>query len=257
MKRVRVIPVLLLKGEGLVKSVQFKNHKYVGDPINAVKIFNEKEVDELALIDISATREGKKPDLNKIAEIAGEAFMPLSYGGGITDIKEVKDILFNGIEKVIINKSAFTQPSFISRIAERFGSQSVVVSIDVKKNVWGKYNVYINNGTENTKKNPVDYACECEKLGAGEILLNVIERDGTYKGFDIDIVQQISRAVNIPVVACGGAGSLTDFKQAIVEGGASAVAAGSMFVFQRPHNAVLISYPSQTDLMTQLYNSIT
>ena len=253
MKRIRVIPVLLIHKQGLVKSERFKNYRYVGDPINAVKIFNEKEVDELAVIDISATKEKRKPNIQQIKEIASEAFMPLSYGGGITNINEVKEILFNGIEKVIINKSAVINPALISRIAERFGSQSTVVSIDVKKNIWGKDKVFINNGMTNTSMDPVEFAIQCEKKGAGEILLNSIERDGTYKGYNIELIKKITSAVSIPVIACGGAGNITDFSIAVKNGQASAVAAGSMFVFQRPHNAVLISYPSVKELKEKLY----
>lgn len=253
MRRTRVIPVLLLNGNKLVKSVKFKDHKYVGDPINAVKIFNEKEVDELAILDINATREGRGPDIDRISVIASEAFMPLSYGGGITKIEEVKELLFNGIEKVILNKAAVTQPNLISRIAERFGVQSVVVSIDVKKNLWGKSRVYTDNGQTDTKMDPVEFAKNCEAKGAGEIFLHVIDREGTYKGYDIDQVKAISAAVSIPVIACGGAGRIEDFLAGVKDGGASAVAAGSMFVFQRPHNAVLISYPSPVDLKQKLY----
>jgi len=253
LKRIRVIPVLLIKDGGLVKSVQFKNHKYVGDPINAVKIFNEKEVDELAMLDISATAKGIAPNLKQIADIAGEAFMPVSYGGGITTIDQVKNILYNGIEKVVLNKSAHTNPALITEIANAFGSQSVVVSIDLKKTLWGKNKVFIDNGTKNTGLDPVQFAKECEQRGAGEILLNSIDRDGTYKGYDTEMLEEVSSSVAIPIVACGGAGKVEDFREAIVKGKASAVSAGSMFVFQRPHNAVLISYPSQTELIEKLY----
>ena len=256
MRRVRVIPVLLLKKDGLVKSVRFKNHKYVGDPFNAVRIFNEKEVDELAVIDIMATKEKRKPDIQRIRDIASEAFMPLSYGGGITTIEEVKEILFNGIEKVIINKTAVGQPEFITQIANRFGSQSVVVSIDFKKNFLGRYKVYTDNGTENSGLDPVQWAMECERRGAGEILLNSIERDGTYEGFDLSILQQVTSSVSIPVIACGGASGIHDFLRAVKEAHASAVAAGSMFVFKRPHNAVLISYPAPQALEEKLYSQL-
>lgn len=256
MKRIRVIPVLLIYKHGLVKSERFKNYRYIGDPINAVKIFNEKEVDELAIIDIGATKEKRRPDIHQIREIAGEAFMPLSYGGGITDIEQVKEILFNGIEKVIVNKAAITTPDLISRIADRFGSQSAVVSIDIKKNIWGKYMVYTDNGTNNTSLNPVDFAQQCELKGAGEILLNSIGRDGTYAGYDIEILKEVTSSISIPVIACGGASSVNDFKKAIKEGQASAVAAGNFFVFQRPHKAVLISYPSQKELEQNFYSKL-
>ncbi|MBS1604108.1 MAG: imidazole glycerol phosphate synthase subunit HisF [Bacteroidetes bacterium] len=256
MKRVRIIPVLLLQDDRLVKSVRFRNHKYVGDPINAMKIFNDKEVDELAVIDITATQKKRKPNIGRIRELAGEAFMPLSYGGGITSVEEAREILHNGIEKIIINKSAVVNPSLITEIAERFGSQSVVVSIDYKKNVWGKPKVFTDNGTTNTGLDVVSFARECESRGAGEILLTSIERDGTYAGFDTDMIDGVASALPIPVIACGGAGSIEDFRAAISKGHASAVAAGSMFVFQRPHNAVLISYPSIAELKETLYKHL-
>lgn len=254
MRRIRVIPILLIKGDGLVKSVKFANHKYVGDPINAVKIFNEKEVDELSIIDIYASKENRGPNIKKIAEIAAEAFMPLSYGGGITNADQVKELLFNGIEKVILNRSAVKNPALITDIANKFGAQAVVASIDVKKNMWGKYKVYTENASDNTGLDPVAFAQQCEHAGAGEILLQAIDRDGTYNGYDIDILQKIATSVNIPVIIGGGAGSVDDFKKAVTEGHASAVSAGSMFVFQRPHNAVLISYPSQKELKEKLYS---
>lgn len=253
MKRIRVIPVLLIKDRGLVKSVRFKNYKYVGDPINAVKIFNEKEVDELAILDISATALQKPPDLKRIAEISSEAFMPVSYGGGVTTLEQVKNIFYNGVEKVVLNKAAHTNPALITEIANAFGSQSVVISIDVKKNFLGRYRVYTDNGSKNSDLDPVQFARQCEEKGAGEIMLNSIERDGTYKGYDLEVLKMVSNTVSVPVIACGGAGSIEDFKMAITNGHASAVSAGSMFVFQRPHNAVLISYPSQKELKENLY----
>lgn len=242
MAAIRVIPILLLHKGGLVKSVRFKDYRYVGDPINAVKIFNEKEVDEITVIDIDATRNNRPPDIRRIAEIAGEAFMPMAYGGGITTIQQIKDILFNGIEKVIINKAAHTQPELITEAAAFFGSQSIVVSIDVKKNLFGKYRVFTDNGRNNSGTDPVVFAKTMEAAGAGELLLNAIEHDGTYKGYDFKLIEAVADAVEIPVIAAGGASRLEDFRAAIGSG-ASAVAAGSMFVFQRPHQAVLISYP--------------
>lgn len=253
MKRIRVIPLLLIQNNKLVKSVKFKNHRYVGDPINAVKIFNEKEVDELSIVDISATKLKRKPNIQQIREIAGEAFMPLSYGGGITTLDEVKEIFFNGIEKVLINKTAVVNPEFITQVADMYGAQAIVVCIDVKKNIWGKYKVYSDNGTNNTNYDPLEFAQMCESAGSGEILLTSIERDGTYSGYDIDILKKVSDGVSIPVIAGGGAASVDDFNNAIQNGHASAVAAGSMFVFQKPHNAVLISYPSQKELKEKLY----
>ncbi len=256
MRRVRVIPVLLIQNGGLVKSIKFKDYHYVGDPINAVKIFNEKEVDEIIILDISATKEGKSPNIEQIKEITGEAFMPLSYGGGITTLQEVKEILYQGAEKVILNSSALTNLALITEIAEQFGSQSAVVSIDVKKDWRGNYKVYRSNGKKKTSFKPVEFAKSVEAAGAGEIMLTAIDKDGTYEGFDIELIKSVAEAVNIPVVACGGASELNDFTKAINEGGASAVAAGSFFVFQRPLRAVLISYPSQLKLKNEVYNKL-
>jgi len=255
MKRVRVIPALLIQNGGLVKSVKFKDHKYVGDPINAVKIFNEKEVDEIAILDISATAQKRGPDLQVIRDLAGEAFMPLGYGGGITKLEEVKALIFAGVEKVILNTSAFHNPGLITDAAKIIGSQGVVVSIDVKKNIWGKTNVYVQNGTKNTSMDPVAYARQMESAGAGEILLNSIDRDGTYSGFDLELIKRVSESVSIPLIALGGASGLPDFEQAIRHG-ASAVCAGSLFVFQRPHRAVLISYPGQHELREKLFEKL-
>lgn len=243
----RVIPSLLIHKGGLVKSVQFKDYKYVGDPINAVKIFNEKEVDEIAVIDIDASKENKAPNIEKISEIASEAFMPMAYGGGITTIEQIKEILYNGIEKVIINKAAHTTPHLITQAANLFGNQSIVVSIDVKKVFLKGYRVFIENGKKNTGLHPVEFAITAEKLGVGEILLNSIDKDGTFTGYDLALIQQVSKAVNIPVIAIGGASSVEDFAKA-KQAGASAVSAGSMFVFQRPHKAVLISYPTRKEI---------
>lgn len=255
MKRVRVIPVLLIHNGGLVKSVRFKKYKYVGDPINAVKIFNEKEIDEIAILDIDATRDKRGPDMKMVKEIASEAFIPLAYGGGITNLGQVKELFALGVEKVVLNNSAVINPSLITEAASLVGSQSVVVSIDVKKPLVGKHRVFTRNGSSNTGRDPVEMAKEMEQIGAGEIFLNNIDKDGTYGSYDLDLIKKISSALTIPVIACGGAGSIEDFRQA-VQNGASAVAAGSMFVFQRPHNAVLISYPGQEELKAGLYNHV-
>jgi imidazole glycerol-phosphate synthase subunit HisF len=253
LRRIRVIPSLLIHKGGLVKSVKFDDYKYVGDPINAVKIFNDKEVDELAVIDIDASRDNRPPDIKKIAEIASEAFMPVAYGGGITRIEEIKELLFNGLEKVIINRSAITSPALITEAAGQFGSQSIVVSIDVKKTFFKGYRVFSGNGRKNTGLDPIAFARQVESLGAGELLLNSIDRDGTFEGFDLDLIKAVTAAVNIPVIAIGGASSLQDFRKA-VDNGASAVGAGSLFVFQRPHRAVLISYPSQDALKETVFS---
>lgn len=255
MRRIRVIPVLLIQQGGLVKTVRFKDPTYVGDPINAVKIFNEKEIDEIVILDIDASVEKRGPDFNLISQLAGEAFIPLAYGGGISNIEEIKKLFYLGVEKVIFNHQAFTNPSLLTEAAGLVGSQSIVASIDVKKNWLGKCHAYVLNGTVNTKFDPVTYARKLQAAGAGEIFLNVIDRDGTYGGYELDMIQKVSQAVDVPVIACGGAAEIGDFSKA-VKAGASAVAAGSMFVFQRVHRAVLINYPSQADLIAQLYTRI-
>lgn len=255
MRRVRVIPVLLLHKGGLVKSVKFKDYKYVGDPINAVKIFNEKEIDEIVILDIDASRDKRGPNMQQLKEIASEAFIPLAYGGGISTIEEIKELFYLGVEKVVLNSAAFSNPSLINDAAKLVGSQSVVVSVDVKKSWLGTYKVYYSNGTRNTRMEPVQYCKKMEETGAGEIFLNSIEKDGTFEGFDTGLISQVTHALGIPVIVCGGAGSLADFRDAINHG-ASAVAAGSYFVFQRPHKAVLITYPSQEDLKKEIYSQV-
>ncbi len=255
MKRVRVIPVLLIQNNGLVKSIKFKNHTYVGDPINAVKIFNEKEVDEIVILDISATLEKRPPDMAKIKELTSEAFMPLGYGGGITKLDEIKELITAGVEKVVLNTSAFVSPQLVKDGANYVGSQSVVVSIDIGKDFWGRYKVYVENGSKNTNLDPVEYARQMEKAGAGELFVNAIDKDGTFSGYNTKLIEQLSQCVKIPVVAVGGASSVDDFTSAILHG-ASAVSAGSMFVFQGPHRAVLISYPGQAELREKLFSKI-
>ncbi len=253
MKRVRVIPALLIQKGGLVKSIKFKDHRYVGDPINAIRIFNEKGVDEIVVLDISATSEKRGPNMKQIRELASEAFMPMGYGGGITTLDQIKELIQSGIEKVVLNTSAIERSELISTGARYVGSQSIVVSIDVKKSFFGKYHVAIRNGTKNTGLDPVAFARRSEELGAGEILLNSIDQDGTFGGFDKELIRNVSAAVSLPVIAIGGASSIPDFAAAI-ESGASAVAAGSMFVFQGPHQAILISYPNQQELKEKLFS---
>jgi cyclase len=252
MIRTRVIPCLLLRNLGLVKTVKFKDPKYLGDPINIVKIFNDKEVDELVFLDITATAENKKPPFSMLEKIASECFMPLGYGGGVRSLEDMKTLFNIGIEKVSVNSYAVENPAFIRAAADLFGSQSVVVSMDVKKNRWGKYEVFTHSGQQATGLDPVKFALEMEKQGAGELLLNSIDRDGTMQGYDLDLIKRVTGAVSVPVVACGGAGNVQDLAAAVKQGGASAAAAGSMFVFQGPHRAVLISYPSPKDLQDTL-----
>jgi cyclase len=244
----RVIPCLLLKGNGLVKTVRFRNAKYVGDPINAVKIFNDKEVDELIFLDITATVENRPPPFDRVRDIASEAFMPLCYGGGLRSVEDAQRLFSLGVEKVALNSCAAEAPEFVRQIADTAGSQSVVVSMDVKKNLFGQYRVFTRRGTQSTRVDPVRYAEAMQASGAGEILLNAIDRDGTMSGYDLELIRRVTKAVDIPVVACGGARGVPDFAEAI-KAGASAAAAGSVFVFTGKHRAVLISYPKLDELM--------
>ncbi len=249
----RVIPCLLLKERGLVKTIKFKNPKYLGDPINIVRIFNDKEVDELILLDITATEEGRGPAYEILSNITTECFMPLAYGGGIGSLEDIKKLLGIGIEKVVLNTSAVEKSDLVTRAAEFAGTQAVVVSMDIKKAPLAGYEVYTHGGKKRTGLDPVGHAVEMEKRGAGEIFLTSMDRDGTMQGYDLKLIQSITRAVHIPVVACGGAGSLQHLVDSIEIGGASAAAAGSLFVFQGPLRAVLISYPSP-DKMNSLFN---
>jgi cyclase len=249
MLTIRVIPCLLLKGEGLVKTVKFKDPKYVGDPINAVKIFNDKEVDELIFLDIDATVEGRKPPFKLISEIASECFMPLSYGGGLNDLEDIKAIFNLGVEKIIINSYAVENPHFINEASKLYGTQSIVVAIDVRKNSAGKYEMFTRGGKKRAGFDPVQHAIEMERLGAGEIFLNSIDKDGTKEGYDTDLIKKVTESVSIPVIACGGAGKISDFVDAVKKGGASAAAAGSLFVFHGKHQAVLINYPEKEELV--------
>lgn len=248
MLNIRVIPTLLLKDAGLVKGSLFKDHKYVGDPINAVKIFNEKEVDELIFLDISATPNKREPNYELIKDIASEAFMPFSYGGGITSLAQIEKLFNIGVEKVIINSSAFFSSSLITDASKVAGNQSIVVSIDVRRSLFGKYEVFVNNGSVGTKQNPIDYAKQMQDLGAGELMICSINQEGTKKGYDLELVRTVSNAVGIPVIASGGAGSLNDFIDAIKKANASAIAVGDMFIFHGKHKAVLITYPKYSEL---------
>lgn len=248
MLSVRIIPCLLLKDKALVKTVRFRSPRYLGDPLNAVKIFNEKEADELIFLDISATIKNRRPDFTMVSNIASECFMPLSYGGGIRNIQDMKELFKLGVEKIIINTCAFENPDLIKESVDLFGSQSIIVSIDVKKNIFGKYEVFVRSGIKNTKIHPVDFAVRMEKNGAGEIFLNSIDRDGTMSGYDIDLIKHVSMAVRIPVIASGGAGKISDFYDAVKIGKASAVAAGSFFVFKNKTRAFLINMPTRKEL---------
>lgn len=242
-----------MMGDGLYKTVKFKNPNYVGDPINTVKIFNEKEVDELVLLDIGAGKKRTKPNFAKIEEVAGEAFMPMAYGGGISTLEDAKKVFDAGFEKVIINTALFKEEHLIEKIAKIFGGQSVVASIDVKKDLFGRMRVYKEGGTKRTSYSPEKWAKIIEEKGAGEILLNAIYLDGTWTGYDLALIKSLSTIVNIPLVACGGAGKIADFISAVHKAGASAVAAGSLFVYQKKEMGVLVNYPSQKVLKETLF----
>ncbi len=248
MLQVRVMPCLLLQERRLVKTVKFKNPVYVGDPVNAVKIYNEKEVDELIVLDISATVENREPPFEVLRELTNECFMPLCYGGGVRTLEHLKKIFGMGVEKVALNSIAAEDPSFVTRAAEIYGSQSIVASIDVRKNIWGKQQVRSRSGSKSVSSDPVAYARALEKAGAGEILLYSIDREGTWGGLDIAMIKAVAGAVSIPVVASGGAGSLDDIQKVVHEAGASAVAIGSMAVFQGKGLGVLINFPKRQDL---------
>lgn len=245
MLRPRITPCLLVHKGGLVKTVGFKAAKYVGDPINAVKIFNEKEADELVVLDIDATVNNAEPDYRMIANLAAECRMPLCYGGGIKTPAQAKRIISLGVEKVAISSAAVENPELITRIAEEIGRQSVVVVLDVKKRLFGKdYDVFTKNARTNTKRSVFDLAAEAEKLGAGELVINSIDLDGAMKGYDLDLAKKIRLAVNIPITILGGAGALDDIEALIRCCGVIGASAGSLFVFKGVYKAVLINYPT-------------
>lgn len=244
----RVIPCLLLHGRKLVKSVRFRKPTYVGDPINTVRIFNEKEVDELVFLDIGATPGRSSPQLDLIGEIARECFMPFAYGGGLASLNDIQAVLGGGAEKVILNSALHDQPDLVRKAAQRFGSQSIVASVDVGKDMFGKRRVVTGCGRRKTKLDPVEFVRELEQAGAGEILLTSIDRDGTFLGYDLDLVRDVSSATGLPVVACGGAGTIDDVRRVIREAGAEAAAAGSLFVYQNSNRSVLINYPRRQKL---------
>lgn len=248
MLRPRVIPCLLVKSGGLVKTVGFGNPKYVGDPINAVRIFNEKEVDELIVVDIDATVQNREPNYAMIGNLATECRMPLCYGGGVSTVEQVLKIISLGVEKVAISASAVQMPELISEVAERVGSQSIVVVMDVKKSGFlRRYEVFTHNGTKGTGLDPVAFAKRVEALGAGEVVVNSIDRDGEMKGYDMDLVVRVREAITLPLTVMGGAGSLNDIEGLIRNFGIIGAAAGSLFVFKGKYRAVLINYPSRDE----------
>ena len=248
MLRPRIIPCLLVKNGGLVKTVRFDNPKYVGDPINAVRIFNEKEVDELIVADIDATAHNREPNYNMIRNLAAECRMPLCYAGGVKTPEQIEQIISLGVEKVGVSSAALQTPELISESAKRVGSQSIVVIMDVKKTDLSRhYEIFTHNGTRKTGLHPVEFAKRAEALGAGEILVNAIEHDGEMKGYDLDLVDQVRDAVSLPLSVLGGAGSLGDIEGLIRRYGIIGAAAGSLFVFKGKYRAVLINYPSRSE----------
>lgn len=245
MLRPRIIPSLLVKNGGLVKTQNFANPKYVGDPINAVKIFNEKEVDEIIVVDIDATVLGKEPDYTLIKNLAAECRMPLCYGGGVKNVDQVERIISLGVEKVAISSAVVSDPEIVAKAAQVVGGQSVVVVMDVKKSRFGsKYELRTHNASKRTGLDPIEFARKVESFGAGEIVVNAIDRDGVMKGYDLELIRSIREAISLPMTALGGAGSLEDIRRLVNTFGIIGACAGSFFVFKGVYRAVLISYPS-------------
>jgi cyclase len=247
MLRPRIIPSLLIHDNGLVKTVNFKNPKYVGDPINAVKIFNEKAVDELAIFDIDATVLGKEPNYSLIERLASQSMMPLCYGGGVKTLEQAQRIFSLGIEKIALSSAVLLNPNLITEISDRVGAQSVIVVLDVKKKLLGGYEVYTHNGKKATGINPFKFVEDAQRLGAGEIVINSIDNDGVMKGYNLDLIAKVREKISLPMTVLGGAGSLNDIESVINIHGVIGVAAGSLFVFKGPYKAVLINYPTQLE----------
>jgi imidazole glycerol-phosphate synthase subunit HisF len=250
----RIIPVLLLTESGVVKTTRFKEPRYIGDPLNALRVFNDKEVDEITILDIEAWKHDRGPDFQRVAELAGECFMPLGYGGGVTTLDQIRTLFRSGVEKVLLNSALHSHPGLISKAADAAGSQSIVACVDVRRNWLGKPRAFVRGGTVDTGVDPVEWASRAVSKGAGEVIINSIDRDGTQSGYDIELVRAVCRAVPVPVVAMGGAGSLSHMMEA-VRSGADAAAAGSLFVFHGKHRAVLITYPSPTQIKSTFFNS--
>jgi len=247
MIQARVIPCLLLRGNGLVKTKKFKDAVYLGDPVNAVRIFSDKEADEIVILDIDASREGREPNYELIAEMAGEAFMPVAYGGGVRNLEQIRRLIRSGVEKVVINTMATESTDTIKAAVDVFGSQAIVGAVDVRKKLFGGYSVMAKSATVDTRLNLQQHIENLVQAGVGELFINDVERDGCMVGFDLTLVRSVSQS-SVSVVVCGGAGTLEHLREAVHDGGASAVAAGSMFVFHGKHRAVLINYPKAADL---------
>lgn len=257
MRRIRVIPTLLLDRDGgLVKTVRFGKRTYIGDPINAVKIFNDKGADELLLLDIDATDDLYPPKFQLIEDIVSEAFMPVGYGGGVTSVQQAGQLFRLGVEKVVLSTAALKTRELITETAQQYGSQSTVVCLNVKRSLWGRYKLKSSDSSRAAQPSPLEFAKAAVAAGAGEIIVNSIDRDGTYTGYDHSLISQIADAVEVPVVACGGARSIDDFVQAVRDSHCTAVAAGSMFLFQSSSRGILISYPSAEELEERLFAKI-
>ncbi len=255
MRRIRVIPLMLIDNGKAVVTRQFSKPIYVGDPINAMKVFNEKEVDEMLVVDITAPSKMPEPDFDLLSKLASESFMPLTYGGRVSTMRQVETIIGCGIEKISFNTSIFNHPDLINEVATRFGKQSVVASLDIKRNLFGKYVIKINRGRQSVNMNLEQCAAHLMRIGVGEVALTSMDHDGMLCGYHYDLIRQLSKLVNVPIIACGGASSVADFVKA-VENGASAVAAGAMFYFKGGFSAVLINYPEQQFLKKNLYEKI-
>ncbi|MFC4209924.1 AglZ/HisF2 family acetamidino modification protein [Pedobacter lithocola] len=254
MLRPRIIPSLLIHDNGLVKTVNFKNPKYVGDPINAVKIFNEKEVDELVVFDIDATVNNAEPNYNLIEKLAVQSRMPLCYGGGVKTVEQAQRIFSLGVEKIAFSSAVLETPELIMEVSERVGNQSVIVVLDIKKKLLGGYEIYTHNGKKSAGVDPFKFIEQAQKLGAGEIIINSIDKDGVMKGFDFSLLDKLRKQISVPMTVLGGAGSLADLKEVIDRYGVIGVAAGSLFVFKGVYKAVLINYPSKEDKMNLFKN---
>lgn len=247
----RIMPCLLYDGKGLVKTVKFRHPSYVGDPINAIKIFNEKEVDELILIDINASREKRRIDIARIADFAGECFMPFAYGGGVKTVDDFYNLYKNGVEKVIVNSLVFENPAVIREAVMKYGSQAVVACMDFKKSLFGKKNVYSYSG-RSISLSPLEYVKYVEQdLGVGELFLHNVDAEGTWEGFDNEFVKQMVNATTLPVIACGGAGNIGHIKTVLYESKANAAAIGSMSVYSKKGMGVLINFPSRADVIVE------
>ena len=249
MFRPRIIPVLLLKDRALVKSIRFKNHRYIGDPLNAAKIFNDLRADELIFLDVEASKHRRLISDDFVRNVGEEARMPFAVGGGIRSTADIAKIIKAGAEKVIINTQAGLDPEFIRKASDRFGSTTIVVCIDVKKKLFGGKQTWIMNGSRATGFGPVEFAQLMEEYGAGELIIQSIDRDGTMDGYDIELIRSVSTSVDLPVVALGGAGCYEHLREAHRDGHASALAAGSLFVYQSRKRGVLINYPAKNELI--------